>query len=109
MGFLQAPWRLSALVNPELDDEDRYLWLLQYVRTYLERDVRDLAALRDLEPFVRLQRYVAFQTGAILNYSGLTTNRHIDQDCPALYSLSRNELSDADFACLGAKQKQAAC
>ena len=60
-----------ALVNPELDDEDRYLWLLQYVRTYLERDVRDLAALRDLEPFVRLQRYVAFQTGAILNYSGL--------------------------------------
>jgi len=71
MEFLHAPWRLSGPCNPELDDEDRSLWLSQYVRTYLERDVRDLAALRDLEPFVRLQRYVAFQTGAILNYSGL--------------------------------------
>ncbi len=60
-----------ALTNPELDDEGRFLWLNQYVRTYLERDVRDLASLRDLEPFIKLQRYVAQQTGSIMNHSAI--------------------------------------
>jgi len=58
-------------VDPELDEEARYRWLSQYVRTYLERDVRDLVALKDLEPFIRLQRYVSLQTGSILNYFGI--------------------------------------
>lgn len=63
-----------ALTNPELSDEDRFEWLANYVRTYLERDVRDLAAFRDLEPFVKLQRYVALQTASILNYSAVGHN-----------------------------------
>ncbi len=58
-----------ALTDPSLSDEDRFHWLTQYVRTYLERDVRDLASFRDLEPFVKLQQYVALQTGTILNSS----------------------------------------
>lgn len=60
-----------ALTNPEFDDEGRFRWLGQYVRTYLERDVRDLASFRELEPFVKLQQYVALQTGAILNSSAI--------------------------------------
>ena len=60
-----------ALTNSEFDDESRYRWLGQYVRTYLERDVRDLASFRDLEPFVKLQRYVAQQTGTVLNSSAI--------------------------------------
>ena len=56
-----------ALTDPQLSDEDRFSWLSQYVKTYLERDVRDLAALRDLEPFVNLQQYLALQTSAQLN------------------------------------------
>lgn len=58
-----------ALTNPDFGEEDRHRWLSQYVRTYLERDVRDLSALRDLEPFIRLQRYVAYQSGRIVNVS----------------------------------------
>jgi hypothetical protein len=58
-----------ALTASDLSDEDRFHWLTQYVRTYLERDVRDLAAFRDLEPFVKLQQYVASQTATILNSS----------------------------------------
>ncbi|MCF0216923.1 MAG: ATP-binding protein, partial [Fibrobacteraceae bacterium] len=60
-----------ALVNKDMADEERYEWLRDYVRTYLERDVRDLANFRDLEPFVRLQQYLAMQTGQTLNASSI--------------------------------------
>jgi predicted AAA+ superfamily ATPase len=58
-----------ALTDTELDDEQRFQWLADYVKTYLERDIRDLAAFRDLEPFVKLQRYLAQQTGQTVNMS----------------------------------------
>jgi predicted AAA+ superfamily ATPase len=64
-----------ALTAPDLSDEDRFSWLAQYVRTYLERDIRDLAVFRDLEPFIKLQRYMALQTGTVQNNS--TTARQV--------------------------------
>lgn len=60
-----------ALVNPALGDEERYEWLTGYVRTYLERDVRDLANFRYLEPFVRVQKMTSLLTGELINYSDL--------------------------------------
>ena len=60
-----------ALVDESMTDEDRYHWLADYVRTYLERDVRDLASFRDLEPFVKLQHAVALQTAQTVNASAL--------------------------------------
>lgn len=63
-----------ALTDPVLTDEERYIWLQQYVRTYLERDVRDLASFRDLEPFVKLQRALAAQTGKVINASSLANH-----------------------------------
>ena len=41
------------------------------MKTYLERDVRDLATFRDLEPFIQLQRHMANQTATILNLAGI--------------------------------------
>ena len=58
-----------ALVDEEMNDEDKYVWLKNYVNTYLERDVRDLASFRDLEPFIKLQRAVATYTGSLFNAS----------------------------------------
>lgn len=55
-----------ALTNENLTDEDRYIWLADYIRTYLERDVRDLARLRDLEPYMKLQRWMASQSGQLV-------------------------------------------
>ncbi len=63
-----------ALTDDEADDEERYRWLANYVRTYLERDVRDLASFRDLEPFVRLQREVAVLNGQIYNASAVSNS-----------------------------------
>jgi predicted AAA+ superfamily ATPase len=60
-----------ALTNPALTAAEQYIWLRDYVRTYLERDIRDLAAFRDLEPFVKLQKYLALRTAQPLNASSL--------------------------------------
>jgi predicted AAA+ superfamily ATPase len=60
-----------VLTKNSMDDDERYEWLTGYVRTYLERDVRDLADFRSLEPFVRVQRMTALMTGNLLNYSEL--------------------------------------
>lgn len=60
-----------ALVADEMNMEDRYVWLTNYVHTYLERDVRDLASFRDLDPFIKLQRATAIYTGCVLNASNL--------------------------------------
>lgn len=56
-----------AVSDEELDDEEKITWLKNYVRTYLERDIRDLANFRDLEPIVKLQRYLAINTGCLIN------------------------------------------
>jgi predicted AAA+ superfamily ATPase len=60
-----------ALTDESLSDADRREWLYTYVRTFLERDVRDLGSFRDLEPFIRLQRYLAAATGCVVNYSSV--------------------------------------
>ena len=54
---------MPVVHDPELTPEERYQWLRDFQRTYLERDVTDLAALRDLEPFVVAQRVIAARTG----------------------------------------------
>lgn len=60
-----------ALINTTLSDDERTEWLSAYVRTYLERDVRDLANFRYLEPFVKIQKMTSLLTGELLNYSDL--------------------------------------
>lgn len=60
-----------ALINTALGDDERTEWLSAYVRTYLERDVRDLANFRYLEPFVKIQKMTSLLTGELLNYSDL--------------------------------------
>ena len=62
-----------ALTDTQLSDEQKYIWLGQYVRTYLEQDIRDLASFRKLEPFVILQRSLAVQTAQTINASTLAT------------------------------------
>ena len=60
-----------ALVADDLDDEDRKQWLRDYQTTYLERDIRDLADFKNLEPFILIQRISALLTGHQLGYTQL--------------------------------------
>lgn len=69
-----------AIIEESTNDEERREWLYNYVRTYLERDVRDLADFRNLEPFVKTQHTASLLTGKLVNYSllakeaGITPN-----------------------------------
>ncbi|MDR1724102.1 MAG: ATP-binding protein [Tannerella sp.] len=60
-----------ALTNNELNDNERFEWLENYVKTFLERDIRDLASFRDLNPFIKLQRYLANTTATLVNLSSI--------------------------------------
>ena len=62
---------MPAIIGQDLEDEEKRLWLQDYQRTYLERDVTDLAAFRDLEPFITAQKTIAGRTGRQINYSDL--------------------------------------
>lgn len=62
---------MPVIHDPEIDDDERHDWLRDYQRTYLERDVADLAALRDLEPFVMAQKAIAARSGRAVNWSDL--------------------------------------
>lgn len=50
------------------------LWLSDYYRTYVERDVRELLNVGDLETFGRFVRLCAGRSGQILNLSGLAAD-----------------------------------
>lgn len=49
-------------------------WLSAYVGTYLERDVRQLLAVRDLSAFQRFLRLCAGRIGQLLNMASLATD-----------------------------------
>lgn len=49
-------------------------WYGNYVRTYLERDVRQLVNVRDLTVFQRFLRLCAGRTGQLLNLSSLASD-----------------------------------
>ncbi len=53
-------------------DVDRQLWCSSYVQTYLERDVRQVLNVGDLNTFNRFLRLCAARTGQILNMSELS-------------------------------------
>jgi hypothetical protein len=48
------------------------VWLPDYIQTYIERDVRSLIQIGDLERFERFLMLVAGRTGQILNYTALS-------------------------------------
>ena len=50
-----------------------------YVRTYIERDVRTLTAVQDLGTFQRFMRLCAARTGQLLNLNGLANDCGISQ------------------------------
>lgn len=57
-----------ALYQRDLDAND---WFPNYVATYLERDVRQLIAVRDLSQFQRFVRMCAARSGQLLNLAAL--------------------------------------
>jgi predicted AAA+ superfamily ATPase len=56
----------------ELDrDDERAVWFAGYLQTYLERDLRDLAAVSSLPDFRRLMQATALRIGQLVNQTEL--------------------------------------
>ncbi|MBW1982780.1 MAG: ATP-binding protein [Deltaproteobacteria bacterium] len=53
----------------QLAEEDRRVWLRDFRRTYLERDLADLGRVADLDQFALAQNLFAARTGQLLSYS----------------------------------------
>lgn len=56
------------------------IWLADYLRTYVERDVRKLVNIGDLESFEHFLKLCAGRTGQILNFSNLANDCGISVD-----------------------------
>lgn len=67
---------------PEMADSEKEwgAFYADYVKTYLERDVRELAAVQDLNMFRRFMIAAAARTGEILNYSNIASEIGKDAD-----------------------------
>lgn len=53
------------------EDRDRAVWFDGYVRTYLERDLQDLASIHSLPDFRRLMRAISLRLGQLVNQTEL--------------------------------------
>jgi hypothetical protein len=74
---------------PRIHDKklDPQEWLKNYTQTYLERDVRDLINIEDLESFMRFMGLCAGRVGQLLNLSSLAA------DCGITHTTARRWLS----------------
>ncbi|OQW96281.1 MAG: ATPase [Verrucomicrobia bacterium A1] len=80
-------WRGSfpALVTGRVRDRD--LFFRSYVQTYLQRDIRDLLKVGDLDAFLRFLRAAAARTAQLLNYTDLA------RDCGVSVNTAKSWMS----------------
>lgn len=73
---LAGGYPVPALTLPE---PVRAQWFDGYVRTYLERDLQDIASISSLADFRRLMRLAALRVGQVLNQSHLARDAALAQ------------------------------
>ncbi|MEA1892587.1 MAG: ATP-binding protein [Campylobacterota bacterium] len=57
-----------------LEGLQKDLWFKSYIATYIERDARDLADIRDIDSFIKFVNVLATRSGSILNKSSLSND-----------------------------------
>jgi hypothetical protein len=75
-----VPLMLRGFMPPVLimmDHGDVLLWLEGYVRTYLERDLRELSQVESLVDFRKVMQTLALRTGNILNQADVAKDSGI--------------------------------
>ncbi|MCK6526623.1 ATP-binding protein [Myxococcota bacterium] len=77
----RSPWPDVArgMLPPARLREEPIPWWDAYVRTYLERDLRDLSAISSLPDFRRLMALLALHTGQMLNETELASRLSVSQ------------------------------
>ncbi|MGB9695493.1 MAG: ATP-binding protein [Caldisericaceae bacterium] len=75
-GFMPKLFEISS-------DEKTVLWWESYVRTYLERDLRDLSNISSLPDFKKVMELLALRTGSLVDQTGISNDTGISQ--PTVY------------------------
>lgn len=57
-----------------LEGLQKELWFKSYIATYIERDARDLADIRDIDSFIKFVNVLASRSGTLLNKSSLSSD-----------------------------------
>jgi predicted AAA+ superfamily ATPase len=60
-------------------------WHRQYLNAIIQRDIKDIAAIRDEDEMSRLMEILAYRTGSLLNISSLATELRIGRDTTEKY------------------------
>ena len=72
-------WMLKGGYPPVHDGiTDRSIWFNNYIRTYVERDVRQIRNIADLHAFDRFMRLCAGRIGQLVNMSNLAIEAGVD-------------------------------
>jgi len=69
----------------ELTVKQKWTWFSQYISTYIERDLRDLSQIGNLDAFQKVYKLFAFQTAQLLNMSNIASDTGIDSKTVAHY------------------------
>jgi predicted AAA+ superfamily ATPase len=75
---------MPALINIK-DEIRKRAWLRDYLVTYLERDLGDLARMNDLMPFRKFQQLAALRSSNLLAYSELARDAGIGTETARRY------------------------
>ena len=75
---------MPALINIK-DEVRKRAWLRDYLATYLERDLGDLARMNDLMPFRKFQQLAALRSSNLLSYSELARDSGIGTETARRY------------------------
>jgi len=65
---------IQKITTPKM----RYIWFSSYIRTYIERDVREIGELRNLDKFIGVYNVLATRSANILNKTNLSKETQVD-------------------------------
>ena len=58
--------------------KERFLWFNSYISTYIERDIRSIGELRDIDNFIRFFNVLAPRSAKILNKSNIASDTRLN-------------------------------
>ncbi len=58
--------------------KDRFMWFISYISTYIERDIRSIGELRDIDNFIRFFNILAPRSANILNKSNIANDSKLN-------------------------------
>ncbi len=73
--IIEGGYPLSFLLNSK---KERFMWFNSYISSYIERDVRSIGELRDLDSFIRFFNILAPRTANILNKSNIANDTQLN-------------------------------